>query len=195
MAMNKPTRTCTIDDCDRKQWARGWCNTHYSRWHKHGDPTFVSVENYSSTEERFAARTEWRGDCLIWTGASSDGYGTVWDGSHMVRVHRYAWERINGPIPKGLVIDHMYHCDTLCVNATHLRLATRAENGRHKTGASRNSASGHRNVYPVENGAYRVMVRKDNVLHRFGTHHSLKKAIEVAESARRELFGEFAGKG
>jgi len=191
----KPTRTCSIDGCDRKQWARGWCNTHYGRWHKHGDPTFVKSENYSTTEERFAARTEWQGDCLIWTGAVSGGYGTIWDGSQMIRSHRYAWERANGPIPNGMLIDHQRHCDTRCCNVDHLRLATRAENGRHKAGASRNSSSGYRNVYPVENGAYRVMVRKGGVLHRFGTHHCLDTAVKVAEKARHELFGEFAGRG
>ena len=31
-------KKCSIDDCDNKAWARGWCNTHYTRWHRHGSP-------------------------------------------------------------------------------------------------------------------------------------------------------------
>lgn len=31
-------RTCTIEGCDNKEVARGWCNKHYLRWGKHGDP-------------------------------------------------------------------------------------------------------------------------------------------------------------
>lgn len=28
---------CSVDDCDRPTWSRGWCAAHYSRWHDKGD--------------------------------------------------------------------------------------------------------------------------------------------------------------
>lgn len=37
--MEKRTRICAVDDCDRVAEARGWCGRHYQRWVKYGDPS------------------------------------------------------------------------------------------------------------------------------------------------------------
>lgn len=31
-------RTCAIDGCLGRHYARGWCQSHYGRWQRHGDP-------------------------------------------------------------------------------------------------------------------------------------------------------------
>lgn len=31
-------KPCTIDDCEKPEAARGWCDNHYKLWKKHGDP-------------------------------------------------------------------------------------------------------------------------------------------------------------
>lgn len=33
-------RTCSVADCDKPAAARGWCNTHYRRWKRHGDVSY-----------------------------------------------------------------------------------------------------------------------------------------------------------
>lgn len=36
----KPTRTCSIDGCERTgKIVRGWCRKHYSNWQRNGHPT------------------------------------------------------------------------------------------------------------------------------------------------------------
>jgi len=41
--------------------------------------------------------------------------------------HRWAWEKFNGPIPKGMYILH--RCDNPpCINPLHLRLGTHRDN-------------------------------------------------------------------
>ncbi len=73
--------------------------------------------------------------CMLWTGAKSPfGYGrfrtTKRDllGVRKVSMaHRFAWERINGSVPAGLILRHK--CDQpSCVNVAHLSIGTHADN-------------------------------------------------------------------
>lgn len=35
---HRSTRQCSVEGCERKHRARGWCDTHYRRWKRHGHP-------------------------------------------------------------------------------------------------------------------------------------------------------------
>ena len=194
---NTNTPKCSIEGCEKDgRLRRGWCSTHYYRWYRTGDPTNPGkYAVYTSPEESFAARTERRGDCLIWTGSqSSNGYGVIWDGRRLVRVHRYAWERVNGPIPENMLIDHTCYTP-LCVNVEHLRIATPSQNSFYRSGPDKhNGKSGVRNVYWRGN-RWRVSAIKDGKTYVFGYFEDLDEAAAVAEQARTALFGEYAGRG
>lgn len=62
------------------------------------------------------------------------------------------------------------------------------------SGPHRTSTTGFRNVYRVQNG-WLVQIQRNYKFHRFGPFLTIKKAVEVAAAKRRELFGEFSGKG
>lgn len=146
-------------------------------------------------EESFAARTERRGECIIWTGwKNREGYGYIAVGGKDMFAHRYAWERVNGPIPEGMKLDHRDHCNPACVNVEHLRLATNAENTANRSGALSRSSTGARNVIP-RGDKFRVAIRKLGHCYYFGTYSTVEEAARAAEEGRRELFGEFAGRG
>src|SRR5699024_8802903 len=142
-------RQCSVEECDRPYYAKGYCKLHYNRWSKWGDPLIVKQGQYADPEESFEARTMpvTETGCLLWTGGmSADGYGSMWVGGKDVGAHRYAWERANGPIPEGMYIDHKCYTRACC-NVAHLRLATHAENSRNRSGAYANNTSGYRGVF------------------------------------------------
>ena len=187
------TKLCSIENCEKPSRKRGWCDKHYQRWQRNGDP--VTVNRFNTPEESFLARVEWQGDCLIWTGGKSHkGYGQITVSGKPTPAHRYAWQRTNGPIPPGQILDHTCH-NRDCVHVDHLRLATFQQNSANRSGPENvSSKSGLRNVYQHGSG-WAVKVGKNGKRHYFGTYISLDRAKQVAEKARQQLFGEFAGRG
>ena len=86
-------------------------------------------------EERFWERVDRRGsdECWPWKGyvvISNEGksrYGQFWNGERTVYAHRFAYELLVGPIPKGLTIDHVKArgcTSTLCMNPAHMEPVT-----------------------------------------------------------------------
>lgn len=128
--MTRVRRTCEVGACPREIHNGALCNTHHR----------IKLEGLPLAETVWAARrlanVKRDGDCLIWQGAPNNrGYGKV-----SVRndpsaaggdeaVHRWFYKRFVGPIPDGLVLDHL--CRTpLCVNVDHLEPVTQNENDR-----------------------------------------------------------------
>lgn len=79
---------------------------------------------------RFVEKTRREGECIIWTAyVNETGYGKFRADGKSVRAHRYAYELEVGPIPVGLVLDHLCR-NTRCVNPAHLEPVTLRENFR-----------------------------------------------------------------
>lgn len=181
---------CAVEDCEADAKAKGYCGPHYDRLRRYGDPTYTPL---LSTQEFFRENLEHQGDCIVWTaGSTTTGYGTIHVGDgKFVPAHRYSWELEKGPIPDGLVIDHICW-NRKCVRVDHLRLATRSQNNSYRKPVIRETASGVRNVARNKKG-WMVKLTKNYQQYYFGTYGTIEEAAEVAEQARQDLFGEFAG--
>src|SRR6478609_6281697 len=41
---------CAIETCDKPAGTRGWCERHYGRWKRHGDPMFTKKRRRDSSD-------------------------------------------------------------------------------------------------------------------------------------------------
>lgn len=77
--------------------------------------------------ERFWAKVEFTDTCWLWRASvsSNKGYGQFdWQPAH-----RWAYEFCVGPIPKGMMLDHLCRVRH-CVNPSHLEPVSHMENVR-----------------------------------------------------------------
>lgn len=149
------SRTCALADCDMKHYAHDLCSKHYNRQRRTGDVDTVRV-GHRWTEidpvERLWERSEWRGECLIYTEGreSRSGHVMMSHGGRQQGVHRVAYATTHGPIPAGVVIRHS--CDTpRCINTDHLLAGTIADNNR-----DRDERGRHKALRGEENGFARL---------------------------------------
>ena len=67
------------------------------------------------------------GDCWVWTGALSSGYGNFWSNKKAYRTHRVAYIEFVDEIPSHLELDHLCS-NKSCFNPDHLEAVTHQEN-------------------------------------------------------------------
>jgi HNH endonuclease len=132
----------TCPHCPRPIRYAGLCNAHYLRKLRHGDPLASAPKR--TMRERFDAKVVRTPDHWKWRGAhfKQTGYALFSvkgeDGKwRPTTAHRIAWQLYVGPIPPGMVPDHVRgRCgDRGCVKAiadehgpAHLELVTAREN-------------------------------------------------------------------
>jgi hypothetical protein len=131
---------CRIDGCPGTVIARGWCNAHYIRWRRFGDPLFplrrpghkivreVAFWAKVNKDGPLSAHRPDLGPCWLWT-AAHHRYGIFQPEKGNQLAHRIAYEMLVGPVPEGLELDHLCRV-TLCVNPAHLEPVTHRENVR-----------------------------------------------------------------
>lgn len=87
---------------------------------------------------RFWDKVDKTDSCWVWTGIKNSlGYGLFTIGSKKLLAHRYLYQRLVGPIPEGLQLDHLCR-NKACVNPSHLEPVTASENIRRAIPFKRN---------------------------------------------------------
>lgn len=128
--------TCSIDDCSGKHYAHDWCEKHYRRWQRVGDPRgSTAIRGGDAGRFRSFYEADPVTGCHLWTKyVDRDGYARFWAQGKKWYGHVWAWTQKHGPVPEGKQLDH-FRCDTeRCVNDEHVRPTTPLENNLRSQG-------------------------------------------------------------
>ena len=124
---------CSVEGCQKPSFGRkGWCNAHYKRWYRHGDPLGggTAKRELQSYLQEVVLPFD-RDECLTWPYTKNGGgYGQIRVGYKKLLVHRIVCEEVNGPppTPKHEAAHNCGKGHLGCCAPKHLRWATRAEN-------------------------------------------------------------------
>jgi len=117
--------------------ASGYCNKHFKRWRRHGDPLGGRTPNGEKLKWLVAHQNYDGQDCLIWPfPRHGDGYARLYHNGKVRIASRLMCELAHGqpPTPADL-FDAAHGCGRGadgCVNPRHLRWATCSENNMDK---------------------------------------------------------------
>lgn len=134
-----PRRPCASTDCPNEVVYVERCKPCRRRFVKTGTGERVYPQ-FTSLDDRITASIEVGeapthapelGRCFVWTGTVNPviGYGAISVEGKSHYAHRVVYERAVGPIPAGLVLDHLC-ANKACVHPDHLEPVTRYENVR-----------------------------------------------------------------
>lgn len=121
---------CSIEGCEKLiNNSRVWCQMHYSRWLRHGDPT-VALKKRGGIAERIWSKVRKTEGCWEWTASKNPGgYGHFTVNGKTRNAHRAVYELLVGLVPFGLTLDHLCR-NRACVNPDHLEPVTQLINTR-----------------------------------------------------------------
>lgn len=206
--------TCTIDNCDKplRTSKSVWCNMHYTRWWRHGDPLAIAPRTprrHGATDPAHVRRFETHCELRI-TQRDGSVHAVLYDAEDATLVESYRWHVSESNSVPGLfyaratadrrniamhvllmdrpLVDHINH-NGLDNRRGNLRLATKGQNAANSIRRTRGKDSMFRGVGWRAHASKWVARLADRHLGYFETEVDAAKAYDAAAT---EMFGEFA---
>ena len=134
------------------------------------------------------------GSCWEWTAwKDAGGYGRFMvrvDGKRVARgAHRLVYLHLVGPVPTGLVLDHTCH-NPSCVNPSHLRPCTNAQNLANSIKKKPNATSRWKGVTRSRN-KWVAKIARNKKKYFLGSFTTEEEAGNAYLAKAKELDGEY----
>lgn len=197
-------KKCSVDGCNNKHCAKGYCKKHYLQVSRHGrildktiyDPNeIVEYEDYA--------------EIILYDKNGNEKARTLIDLEDIDKVKNHRWgltdrnkyaetrspERVKlhrfimDP-PDDMVIDHI-NGDGLDNRKSNLRICTQAENTRNHSALSNNTSGCTGVSYSKHNNKWHAYITHDNNRLTIGYYNTKEEAAEARKQAEIELFGEY----
>lgn len=140
----------------------------------------------STVAERLERLSIQDGDCRVWIGHKSLGYGRININRKLMHAHRVAWAEVNGPIADGMMIDHKCR-NRSCINPDHLQSVSPRENSENRPREGYGK-TGIRGVsFDKRKGKYEAHATTGNRKHSAGLFCSAEDAAEAARLLRLKI--------
>jgi len=166
---------CSINNCENKVEARGWCNKHYLRWLKHGDPNIVKIESHGYTNHPlYVVWANMKQRCYNKNNTQYKDYGGR--GIAVCEEWMSAKAFIDWALPlwkKGLELDRTDNDGNYCPE--NCRFVTSKENVHNQRLLQENNTSGYRGV-DFYCQKWRVQIMIDSKLKYLGYFDSITLA-------------------
>jgi hypothetical protein len=193
------SKTCSVEGCNGKHYAKGFCQKHYTQYRKYGEiidnkPKSDVIDCIDHAELILYDK---QGKEVARTIIDLEYVDIVKDYKWHLSVYGYATSKKVGKLhrfimncPDDMVIDHINR-DPLDNRRENLRICTQQQNNMNKSIQS-NNTSGIPGVYWNKNRnkwVARITVNKKTKS--LGYYTTLKEAAEARRQAEIEYFGEY----
>lgn len=125
-------RKCKLSTCNRNHYSKGYCEKHYRRWKKWGNPNYLSLEQHGMWESpEYRAWSAMKQRCYNHKDKRYKDYG----GREIKVCNRWknsfiAFYKDMGKRPDGLTLDRINNDNNY--EPYNCRWATSIENSRHR---------------------------------------------------------------